>query len=232
MAKTDLKHIGFIMDGNGRWAKAKGLTRPEGHQKGSQALQDLIKVLAEDDEIEQVSIYAFSTENWNRPALEVQGLMKLFKKFATDYLEEMVKNSIEVRILGDLSESSPFSKDLRQALLNVNDIDIQNPKLRLNLCINYGGRDEIVRATNTLIQRNEEITDETLTKEILKDDLPLDLVVRTSGEQRISGFLLWQCAYAEFLFVDYHWPDIDAEKFAQIKDSFKHRDRRFGAIEE
>lgn len=232
MAKTDLKHIGFIMDGNGRWAKAKGMTRSQGHQHGAKALEKMIKVLAEDKEIEQVSIYAFSTENWNRPRLEVQGLMQLFKKLASEDIKELIENKVQVRILGDLSKTSPFSEDLRRDFLNINETNIENPILKLNLCINYGGRDEIVRATNSLFEKGIEVTQDSLNEEILNGDLPLDLVVRTSGEQRISGFLLWQCTYAEFLFVDYHWPDMDAEKLEKIKDAYHNRDRRFGAIVE
>jgi len=232
MSKTELKHIGFIMDGNGRWAKARGMKRTEGHKQGSKALENIIKVLKADEILEQVSIYCFSTENWNRPITEVKAIMDMLKDFIKNDVQKLMEDGVEVNILGNLSEDSPFSDELRQMLLDVNKKNVQNPDLRINLCINYGGREEIVRATNNLISKNIEVTEETLTKEILNGDLPLDLVVRTSGEQRLSNFLLWQSAYAELLFVDYHWPEMDSDKYETIKDLYYKRDRRFGKIKE
>jgi len=225
-----LNHIGFIMDGNGRWATSRGLTRTQGHKEGLKALENLIKVLAEDSSVKQASFYCFSTENWSRPALEVKTIMGLLKDFLQNDIQKLWENSIEVKIKGDLSEKSPFDNNLRSLLLAVNDKKLEEPKLIVNLCINYGGRDEIIRATKTLIAKGLEVTEENLESEILQADLPLDLVVRTSGEQRLSNFLLWQSAYAEFIFTDYHWPDINAEKYAELKDSFFNRDRRFGKV--
>lgn len=228
--KSTLKHIGFIMDGNGRWATGKGLSRSHGHKAGFNALKELIKILAEDKDLEQASFYCFSTENWKRPALEVKFLMSLFKEVVDNSLKELMSNDIQINIKGDLSKNSPFDEDLRIKLNAINNNQLENPKFTVNLCMNYGGRDEIIRATQSLISKNIEITEEALEKEILQNDLPLDLIVRTSGEQRLSNFLLWQSAYAEFLFTDYHWPDINAEKFYEIKDSYYQRDRRFGGV--
>lgn len=228
--KTTLKHIGFIMDGNGRWATGKGMTRSQGHKAGFTALKDFIKVLVEDSELEQASFYCFSTENWNRPALEVKFLMNLFREFIESSLKELTQHNIQVNIKGDLSEKSPFDNDLRLKLIELNEKQLENPKLVVNLCINYGGRDEIVRATKALVLKDIEITEENLGKEILKTDLPLDLIVRTSGEQRLSNFLLWQSAYAEFIFTDYHWPDMNAERYFNLKDNYYARERRFGAM--
>ncbi|MCP4354500.1 MAG: di-trans,poly-cis-decaprenylcistransferase [Proteobacteria bacterium] len=232
MSKTELKHIGFIMDGNGRWAQARGMKRTEGHKQGSKALENIIKVLKKDDILEQVSIYCFSTENWARPIAEVKAIMDILKNFMINDVQKLMEDGVAVNILGDLSEGSPFTDDLREMMLDVNERSVKNPALKINLCINYGGREEIVRATNNLITKNIEVTEDSLTKEILNGDLPLDLVVRTSGEQRLSNFLLWQSAYAELLFVGYHWPDMNAEKYDEIKDLYYKRDRRFGKIQE
>jgi undecaprenyl diphosphate synthase len=228
--ESKLKHIGFIMDGNGRWAVEKGLTRLEGHKQGLKALEKLIKVVAEDKDLLQVSFYCFSTENWDRPAVEVKAIMALLKDFLVNGIYDFWDKGIEVRINGNLSENSPFDDDIRELLVNVNNKRLANPKLIVSLCINYGGHDQIVRATNSLINKNEEVTIKSLNKEILGDDYDLDLIVRTSGEQRLSNFLLWQSAYSEILFVDYHWPDMDADKFKEIKDQFASRDRRFGKL--
>lgn len=225
-----LKHVGFIMDGNGRWATNQGLNRIDGHKEGLKSLENLIRILAEDIDLKQASFYCFSTENWNRPALEVKAIMHLLKEFILKDIEKLWSENIEIRIKGDLSESSPFDEDLRNMLISINEKKIDNPKLIINLCINYGGQDEIVRATNSLINKNEAITVRSLNKEILDGDLDLDLIVRTSGENRLSNFLLWQSAYAEILFVDYHWPEINSDKYSDIKEDFYDRERRFGKV--
>lgn len=225
-----LKHVGFIMDGNGRWATNQGLNRIDGHKEGLKSLENLIRILAEDIDLKQASFYCFSTENWNRPALEVKAIMHLLKEFILKDIEKLWSENIEIRIKGDLSENSPFDEDLRNMLISINEKKIDNPKLIINLCINYGGQDEIVRATNSLINKNEAITVRSLNKEILDCDLDLDLIVRTSGENRLSNFLLWQSAYAEILFVDYHWPEINYDKYSDIKEDFYDRERRFGKV--
>lgn len=228
--KSKLKHVGFIMDGNGRWAIEKGLTRLEGHKQGLKALEKLINAVADDKDLMQVSFYCFSTENWDRPAVEVKAIMALLKDFLVNGIYDFWDKGIEVRINGNLSEDSPFDDDIRELLVNVNNKRLTNPKLIVSLCINYGGHDQIVRATNSLINKNEEVTIKSLNKEILGNDYDLDLIVRTSGEQRLSNFLLWQSAYSEILFVDYHWPDMDADKFKEVKKQFANRDRRFGKL--
>lgn len=228
--KSKLKHVGFIMDGNGRWAIEKGLTRLEGHKQGLKALEKLINAVADDKDLMQVSFYCFSTENWDRPAVEVKAIMSLLKDFLVNGIYDFWDKGIEVRINGNLSEDSPFDDDIRELLVNVNNKRLTNPKLIVSLCINYGGHDQIVRATNSLINKNEEVTIKSLNKEILGNDYDLDLIVRTSGEQRLSNFLLWQSAYSEILFVDYHWPDMDADKFKEVKKQFANRDRRFGKL--
>jgi undecaprenyl diphosphate synthase len=228
--KITLKHIGFIMDGNGRWAESKGLSRSQGHKEGFKALKSFIKTLAEDESLEQASFYCFSTENWNRPALEVKFLMSLFKDTLDSSLKELYDSNIQINIKGDLSENSRFDKDLRLKLNEINKNKLDKPILTVNLCINYGGKDEIANAAKNLAENNQEITVESLEKEILKTDLPLDLIVRTSGEQRLSNFLLWQSAYSEFIFTNYHWPDINAAKYIEIKEEYYHRNRRFGGL--
>lgn len=228
--ESKLKHVGFIMDGNGRWAVEQGLTRLDGHKQGLKALEKLIKSLADDQDLMQVSFYCFSTENWDRPAVEVKAIMSLLKEFLVNGIYDFWDNGIEVRINGNLSENSPFDNDIRELLVNVNNKRLKNPKLIVSLCINYGGHDQIVRAANKLITNHQEVNIKSLNKEILGDDYELDLIVRTSGEQRLSNFLLWQSAYAEILFVDYHWPDMDTDKFKEIKSQFANRDRRFGKL--
>jgi undecaprenyl diphosphate synthase len=228
--ESKLKHVGFIMDGNGRWAVDKGLTRLDGHKQGLKALDRLINVVSEDKDLMQVSFYCFSTENWDRPAVEVKAIMALLKDFLMNGIYDFWDKNIEVRINGNLSEDSPFDEDVRELLVNVNNKRLKNPKLIVSLCINYGGHDQIVRATNKLISQGQEVTIKSLNKEILGSDYELDLIVRTSGEQRLSNFLLWQSAYSEILFVDYHWPEIDEDKFKEIKDQFANRDRRFGKL--
>ena len=229
-SKNSLNHIGFIMDGNGRWATSRGLSRIKGHKQGLKSLESLIKILAEDEEVKQVSFYCFSTENWARPALEVKTIMSLLKNFLEKDIKKLWQKNISIKIKGDISEGSPFDDDLRILLNNVNKIKIENPVLIVNLCINYGGKNEIVTATKKLIENNIELTEENLDKEILQGELPLDLIVRTSGEHRLSNFLLWQSAYSEFIFTDYNWPDIDADKYKMLKNEFYNRDRRFGSV--
>lgn len=228
--RAKLKHIGFIMDGNGRWAKAKGMTRSLGHKEGFLVLKNFIKSLAENGELKQVSFYCFSTENWQRPALEVKYLMSLFRDVVENQLKELEQNNIQVNIKGDLSKNTPFDDDIRDALIYANTKKLNKPSLVVNFCINYGGRDEIIRAINELNSKNITVTEDSLNKQIMQDDLPVDLIVRTSGEQRLSNFLLWQSAYSEFLFVDYNWPDMNMEKYEEIKKLYYNRERRFGSV--
>lgn len=229
-SKAKLKHIGFIMDGNGRWAKAKGMARSAGHKEGFLILKNFINSLTNDCDLKQVSFYCFSTENWKRPVLEVKFLMSLFKDVVENHLKELEESNIQVNIKGDLSKNTPFDENLREKLILVNNKKLENPRLTVNFCINYGGRDEIVRAINELNSKNIAVTEDSLNKQIIQNDLPVDLIVRTSGEQRLSNFLLWQSAYSEFLFVDYHWPDMNIERYNEIKNLYYNRERRFGSV--
>lgn len=227
------KHIGFIIDGNGRWAKERGLTRSMGHKAGMIALKEAIKN-SFDLGISIVSIYGFSTENWNRPKEEIDYLFNLFRGFIkSDFSEvsEAKDKKVRLNIMGDYTK---FPKDLVSEIEKALEESKDNDGFVLNLGINYGGRDEIVRAVNNIIKSNvKEITKEDFNSYLYTAGLPdPDFIIRTSGEQRISNFMLWQNAYSEFYFPKTYWPDFNKKELIKSLLNYQKRNRRFGAIKE
>ena len=226
------RHVAIIMDGNGRWAKQHALRVALGHRKGVEALRVIIRE-SSDLGIEALSLYAFSTENWKRSPEEVEALMGLLLEYFTKEIDELDENRVCIRILGD-KDGMPEKQ--RQALINAEERTKNNKGLKLNIAINYGGRAELARAARILAEkavrgeiRPEEITEQTLADELYTKGLPdVDLLIRTSGEMRLSNFLLYQCAYAEFEFPTVLWPDFDLAAYHEALAAFGNRDRRFG----
>lgn len=226
------RHVAIVMDGNGRWATARGLPRFEGHRRGVEALRRAVKIACEIG-IDVLTVYAFSSENWKRPALEISELMGLLKLFVRRDLTELHKNGVRVRAIGERVRLAP---DLRALIEEAEDLTQSNSNLTLVVAFNYGSRDEIVRAVQKLAQKikDGDIEPETLTEQHLAayldlPDLPEpDLIIRTSGEQRLSNFLLWQSAYSEFVFLPVLWPDFDRAHFDQALAMYASRERRFG----
>jgi len=219
-------HLAIIMDGNGRWAKKRGLKRIEGHKKGAEVVKEITTNCANNPEIEILTLYAFSTENWKRPKMEIEFLMKLLDNWLQKELETYIKNDVKFETIGDISK---FSDKLKKRIKYTKEVTKNNKKLTQILALNYGSRDEITRAVKTLLKKNIEITSENIQKhlDISRD---VDLLIRTSGEIRISNFLLWQIAYAEMFFTKTLWPDFTTEELKQIINEFKKRERRFGGI--
>ncbi|MDD6902503.1 MAG: polyprenyl diphosphate synthase [Candidatus Borkfalkiaceae bacterium] len=221
------RHIGFIMDGNGRWAKLRGKSRSYGHKKGADVIEEVVSACF-DEGVEAVSLYAFSTENWSRPKEEIDTIFDLLEKFLRRYENKLVNERIRLIISGDLSE---ISEKLRNRSISVMKNTERFVGKTLNIAINYGGRAEIVRAAKLLSETGEPITEENLAGRLYTTGLPdIDLVVRTSGESRLSNFFLWQCAYAELYFTDVLWPDFKTEELKKALDWFAGRKRRFGNI--
>jgi len=214
------------MDGNGRWAKKRGLKRIEGHKKGAEVVKEITTYCANNPEIDVLTLYAFSTENWKRPKMEVDFLMKLLDNWLKKELETYIKNDVKFETIGDISK---FSEKLKKRIEYTKEVTKNNKKLTQVLALNYGSRDEITRAVKKLIQKNEEITPENIQKnlDISRD---VDLLIRTSGEIRVSNFLLWQIAYAEMFFTKTLWPDFTSSELEKIINEFKKRERRFGGI--
>ncbi len=221
------RHIGFIMDGNGRWAKLRGKSRSYGHKKGADVIEEVVSACF-DEGVEAVSLYAFSTENWSRPKEEIDTIFDLLEKFLRRYENKLVNERIRLIISGDLSE---ISEKLRNRSISVMKNTERFVGKTLNIAINYGGRAEIVRAAKLLSETGEPVTEENLAGRLYTTGLPdIDLVVRTSGESRLSNFFLWQCAYAELYFTDVLWPDFKTEELKKALDWFAGRKRRFGNI--
>ena len=228
------RHIAFIMDGNGRWAKKRFLPRVAGHAKGALCAKQLVKDCSERG-IEMVTLYAFSTENWARPADEVSTLMSLFLKYLQSEIKNMVKNGVRLRVIGD---TQAFSPTLRNAIAAAEAATAQGQGVQLNVAANYGGRLELLNAMQTWLRDNPGATPEALTAEALEAYLLTagmpepDLLVRTGGECRLSNFLLWQSAYTELYFTPTLWPDFNAAALDQALDWYRHRERRFGKTSE
>jgi len=219
-------HLAIIMDGNGRWAKKRGLKRIEGHKKGAEVVKEITTYCANNPEIEILTLYAFSTENWKRPKMEVDFLMKLLDNWLKKELNTYIENEVKFDVIGDISK---FSDKLRDRIEYTKEVTKDFNKLTQVLALNYGSRDEITRAVKKLIKKNEEITPENIQKnlDISRD---VDLLIRTSGEIRVSNFLLWQIAYAEMFFTPTLWPDFTSKELEEIIEQFKKRERRFGGI--
>jgi undecaprenyl diphosphate synthase len=217
------RHVAIIMDGNGRWAKKRHLPRVVGHQRGVEAVRRLVRSL-KDSDLECLTLYAFSSENWRRPEDEVDDLMNLMRKFIKSDLEEFVENGVRLRIIGDYQALAPDIVDL---LENALARTAQGTRV-VAVALNYGSQQEIVRAAQCAAGEGE-ITQEALERNLFTRDLPpLDLLIRTSGEVRLSNFLLWQAAYAEMLFLDVLWPDFTPAHLAEALDNFAGRERRYG----
>ncbi len=223
-------HLCFIIDGNGRWAKHRGLPRMAGHKAG---LDNLQKILATTDElgIKYVSIYAFSCENWNRPQKEVEGLMDLFRKLLNESADKYTKSNIRVRILGDLGG---LPKDIEENAQKLMKETAGNDGQNLNFCINYGGRQEIIKAINDLINdKCDHVDVDMLKSRLYTAGMPdPDLVVRTSGERRTSNFMPFQCTYSEWAFPKVLWPNFTDKCLYKVLKDYQKRDRRYGAIKE
>lgn len=229
-------HVAIILDGNGRWAKSKGMPRNYGHMQGAKT----VEVICEEAYrmgIEYLTVYAFSTENWNRPKDEVDALMKLLRNYMKTCLKTAAKNRMCVRVLGD---KSGLDEDIRLRIMELEEATKKNDGLKFQIAINYGGRDEIVRAVRkvaVMVQDGElspqEINNDLLTKQLDTHDLPdPDLLIRTCNEQRISNFLLWQLAYTEFYVTPVAWPDFTKEELVKAVEAYNHRDRRFGLVKD
>jgi len=221
-------HVGIIMDGNGRWAKKRGLPRIEGHKKGAEVAEKIIS-FAKELGIKYITLYAFSTENWKRPKGEVDFLMRLFERAVKSDLRTMKKNSVRLRVAGR-REGLPDS--LRKWLDRAEEETVDG-RWNFIVCLNYGGRDEIIRAVNRAVERGEKVDERSFRKLLDLPDVPdLDLVIRTSGEQRISNFMLYRLAYAELYFTPVYFPDFSKEEFEKAVEWYRSRERRFGGVGE
>ncbi len=229
-SKAVPRHVAIIMDGNGRWAKRQGLNRSNGHRAGAEVIE-LLMDAALAVKIECISLYAFSTENWSRPPSEVKGLWILFEEFFDTKLPLLLEKG--VRIMHSGTESK-LPSGVRKKIRNAVEKTAACKRITLNFCLNYGGRQEIVAAVNSWLDQRkseESITEKKLEKFLFTKGLPdVDLMIRTSGEKRISNFLLWQCAYAEFVFVDTLWPDFRADDLYRALLEYQGRFRRFGGV--
>ncbi len=223
-------HVGIIMDGNGRWAQARGLPRLAGHHAGTKNLRRVIRAAASAG-IRHLTFYAFSTENWNRPDEEVSGLMSLLAQFIETETPELHKEGARLLHIGHLDRLEP---KLRQKVESAIELTKNNTRIDVILAFNYGGRDEIVTAVREIVAAGipaEEITQQTLSDHMFTAGIPdPDLIIRTSGELRTSNFLTWQSVYSEWAFPQVLWPDFDEAALAEILDDYAHRDRRFGGL--
>lgn len=228
------RHVAIVMDGNGRWAQRQGKPRSEGHKAGSEALKRAVESVL-DHRIPYLTIYAFSSENWNRPAVEVKQLLDLFMRALTREIRELDEHGVRIRFIGD---RSAFNAALRDGMRRAEKRTASNQALTLNVAVNYGGHDDITRATRSLAEQvakgelqPQDITPERLTQALdLGDQPPPDLLIRTGGEQRLSNFLLWQLAYTELYFSEVLWPDFDKPDLEAALAAFAGRERRFGGL--
>lgn len=229
------RHIAIVMDGNGRWAKAKGESRSAGHEEGARTLKRIVRA-ASDMGIEVLTVYAFSTENWKRPQREVDFLLRLFDSFLAQELAEMHAEHVRLHFIG---RRDRFTERFQKRMAEAEALMANNTGIHFNLAANYGSQDEIVRTARTLAARvasGELLVDE-IDEEVFShtldtgEDPPVDLFIRTSGDLRLSNFLLWQSAYAELYFTDTHWPDFTSEELACAIEDFAGRSRRFGGLD-
>lgn len=230
------KHVAIILDGNGRWAKSKGMPRNYGHTVGAKNVETVCQA-ADELGIEYLTLYAFSTENWNRPDSEVAALMKLLESYLKNCIRTANKNNMRVRVIGELSRlSGSFQKKIQE----LEEVSAANTGLNLTIAINYGSRDEMLRAMKHMFTdikngriTEEEINEKTFSGYLDTRELPdPDLLIRTSGEQRLSNYLLWQLAYSEFYFTDVPWPDFHKKELELAVEAYNKRDRRFGGLKE
>ena len=233
--RTDVcppRHIAIILDGNGRWAKKRGLPRTAGHAVGSETFRK-IATYCKNIGVEYLTVYAFSTENWNRPEEEVGTIMKLLGKYLNEAIDTMERGQIRMKIFGDVSA---LPENLQALVKKTDEISARYEGFQANICLNYGGRDEIVNAARRYAKdladgKAAELTEESFSNYMYSAGIPdPDLLIRPGGEQRISNFLLWQCAYAEFYFTDVLWPDFTPEELDKAIAEFHRRDRRYGGV--
>jgi len=230
------RHVAIILDGNGRWAKAKGMPRNYGHAQGSKNVEKICED-AYKMGIKYLTVYAFSTENWNRPKNEVDALMKLLRNYMKTCLKTAEKNRMKIRVIGDIA---PLDADIKSRILELEEASKNNDGLNFQIAINYGSRDEIIRAVKQLGKdiRVSRVTPEDIDEDLFSGyldthDIPdPDLLIRTSGELRLSNYLLWQLAYAEFYFTDVPWPDFTKEELVKAIAQYNSRERRYGGIKE
>ncbi|MDD2399281.1 MAG: polyprenyl diphosphate synthase [Sulfurovum sp.] len=228
MSNTPLRHLAIIMDGNGRWAAQRGLKRTKGHEKGAEVIRDITAYCAKHSTIETATFYAFSTENWKRPKIEIDFLMKMLDRYLMEELPSYQEQGVAFRAIGDLNA---FSKSLQQRILDTQEQTKNNTNLMQILALNYGGRAEITAAVNKLIQDGKKmLTQEDISSALQTPYADIDLLIRTSGEQRISNFLLWQASYSEFYFTPTLWPDFTTSELEKILLNYHQRTRRFGGI--
>lgn len=225
---TPINHIAFIMDGNGRWAKKRLLPRHLGHKEGCLRIIEILRACKELG-VKAMSLYAFSTENWKRPKDEIDHLFDYLDEFFKREIDNLMKDDVQVRTMGDLTRLPPHTQN---TIKEAKERTKNNKTVILNICLNYGGRDEIVRAINKAINENNgEITEEKFATYLDSTGLPeVDLLIRTSGEQRLSNYMLWQMAYAEFIFTPTYWPDFKREHLIECLKEFESRNRRFGGL--
>ena len=229
-------HVAIILDGNGRWAKAKGLPRNAGHLQGAKAVEDILYD-AKDMGIKYLTVYAFSTENWSRPEAEVSALMMLLRNYLKTSIKKSMKNNVRCRVIGD---RSLLAKDIIEAIENLEKTTAENTGLTFTIAINYGSRDEIRRSFVKLadkVKKGEldpsEITEEMIASNLDTDYLPdPDLLIRTCNEQRVSNFLLWQLAYTEFYFTPVAWPDFNKAELEKAVEAYGNRNRKFGGLKQ
>jgi undecaprenyl diphosphate synthase len=227
-------HLGVIMDGNGRWATARGKPRTEGHIEGVKALRRLVE-LAISYGLRHLTVFSFSSENWSRPKDEISFIFALLRRFVASDLERLIRNNVRVRIIGDRLGLEP---SLRRLIDDVEVKTAHNTGLELIVAFNYGGKAEITEAVRRIavkvqsgLLRPEEVTEEAVARELYTSGIPdPDIIIRTSGEQRVSNFLLWQAAYSELVFVEENWPDFDERTFLRVLEEYSMRERRFGGV--
>ncbi|MCR5508596.1 MAG: isoprenyl transferase [Lachnospiraceae bacterium] len=230
------EHVAIILDGNGRWAKSKGMPRNYGHIQGARAVEEMCET-AYNRGVKYLTVYAFSTENWSRPEDEVEALMGLLRNYLKTCIKRAKKNNMCVRVLGDRSRLAP---DIRKSVEELEKVSRDFDGLHFQVAINYGSRDEMMRAINRLVDdvRDGRVSKEHISEEMFESYLDTagipapDLLIRTSGEQRLSNFLLWQLAYTEFYFTDVHWPDFDAAELEKAIEAYNRRDRRYGGVKQ
>ncbi len=227
------EHVAIILDGNGRWAKSKGMPRTFGHTQGAKNVENICRI-AWNMGIKYLTVYAFSTENWSRPSEEVKAIMDLLRSYLKTCKATAEKNHMRVRVIGD---KSGLSEDIQKSISELEEFSKDQDGLNFQIALNYGSRDEITRAVNGIISDIREgklpedtaVTAELISSHLDTADIPdPDLLIRTSGEERLSNFLLWQCAYTEFYFTDVHWPAFNEEELKKAVESYSSRQRRFG----
>lgn len=228
-------HIAIILDGNGRWAKKRGMPRSFGHVKGCENLEDICEV-AKELGVKYLTVYAFSTENWKRSTEEVDGLMKLFRNYLKKCIKISQKNNMRVKVIGDITA---FDSDIQESIKKLEDFSKDFTDLHFQIALNYGSRDEITRAVNRMLEDQKAgkletpVSEDTISDYLDTAGLPdPDLMIRTSGELRLSNYLLWQLAYSEFYFTDVPWPDFKKDELVKAIEKYNERDRRYGGVKE